>query len=84
MPQRHGRCCRVAGSLRPRAKFDGGYSILGTIAESMTAVKETHHIYPALVLSRFRNPAYDVSGFTLMALHTVSLIESALDIESHG
>jgi len=79
-----GDAAEFLARLGPQGKFDGGYSILSTIAESMTAVKETHHFYPALVYFRFRNPAYAVSHFTLMALDTVSLIESALDEESFG
>jgi hypothetical protein len=70
--------------LGPQGKFEGGYSILSTIAASMTAVKEAHHFYPALVYFRFRDPAYAVSHFTLMALDTVSLIETALDEASYG
>lgn len=50
----------------------------------MVAVKETHHFYPALVYFRFQDPVYAVSHFTLMALDTVSLIESALDEERYG
>jgi hypothetical protein len=68
----------------PQGKFDGGYSILSTIAGSMAAVKETHHFYPVLVYFRFREPVYAVSHFSLMALDTVSLIESALDEERYG
>jgi hypothetical protein len=79
-----GDAAELLARLGPQGKFDGGYSILGTIAGSMTAVKETHHFYPALVYFRFQNPAYAVSHFTLMALDTVSLIESALDEESYG
>jgi hypothetical protein len=79
-----GDAAELLARLGPQGKFDGGYSILSTIAGSMTAVKETHHFYPALVYFRFRDPAYAVSHFSLMALDTVSLIESALDDESFG
>lgn len=50
----------------------------------MTAVTEALHFYPALFYFRFRNPAYAVSHFTLVALDTVLLIESALDEECYG
>lgn len=79
-----GDAAELLARLGPQGKFDGGYSILGTIAGSMTAVKETHHFYPALFYFRFHNPAYAVSHFTLVALDTVSLIESALDEECYG
>lgn len=79
-----GDAAELLARLGPQGKFDGGYAILGTIAGSMTAVKETHHFYPALVYFRFQDPAYAVSHFTLMALDTVSLIESALDEERYG
>jgi hypothetical protein len=79
-----GDAAELLARLGPQGKFEGGYSILGTIAGSMTAVKEAHHFYPALFYFRFRNPAYAVSHFTLVALDTVSLIESALDEECYG
>jgi hypothetical protein len=79
-----GDAAELLARLGPQGKFDAGYSILSSIAGSMTAVKETHHFYPALVYFRFRNPAYAVSHFTLMALDAVSLIESALNEESYG
>jgi len=79
-----GDAAELLARLGPQGKFDGGYSILGTMAGSMTAVKEAHHFYPALFYFRFRNSAYAVSHFTLVALDTVSLIVSALDEECYS
>jgi hypothetical protein len=79
-----GDAAELLARLGPQGKFEGGYSILGTMAGSMSAVKEAHHFYPSLFYFRFRKPTYAVSHFTLVALDTVSLIESALDEECYG
>jgi hypothetical protein len=45
----------------------------------MTQAKEVHHFYPVLFYFRFSDSHHSVSRSTLVALDTVSLIESALD-----
>lgn len=79
-----GDAAELLARLGPQGKFDGGYSILGNMAASMVAVKETHHFYPALVYFRFQDPVYAVSHVTLMALDLIALTETALDEERYG
>ena len=74
----------LLAGLGPRGEITAGYAILATLAQEMTANKESHHFYPALFYFRFDEPAYAVSRFTLVLLDLVTLIKSSLDDERYG
>jgi hypothetical protein len=74
----------LLAGLGPDGQFSGGYNNLSEAAAQLTQVKEAHHHYPVLFYFRFREPYYSVSRTTLLALDTVTLIESALSGEEYG
>ena len=69
--------------LGPQGQFSAGYSHLANLGTEMTQAKEAHHFYPVLFYFRFADPCHSVSRSTLVALDTVSLINSALDDEQY-
>lgn len=70
--------------MGPRGRFSDGADILADLASHLSEVKEAHHFYPVLYYFRFREHYYSVPRSALLALDTVTLIESALDEEEHG
>lgn len=61
-----------------RGQFSAGYSHLISLGDAMTAMKETHHLYPVLFYFRFEQPYYSVSTQAHLTLDTASLIRSSL------
>src|SRR5690349_1228967 len=62
----------------PDGDFSGGYNNLSMIAAEVTALMESHHLYPVLFYFRFREPYYSVSRLTLLSLDAASLMRSSL------
>lgn len=78
-----GDAAELLAKLGPRGQFSGGYTDLSQLGVEMTQAKEAHHFYPVLFYFRFSDPYHSVSRSTLVALDTISLIESALDGERY-
>jgi hypothetical protein len=74
-----GDAAELLAGIGPEGNFDRGYAHLAEIGAEMTAFKESHHFYSALVYFRFREPHYALSRLALITLDTVTLIKSALD-----
>lgn len=70
--------------LGPRGQFQGGYSNLSQLSDSVAEMKETHHFYPVLFYFRFPATFYSVSSICAVSLDTASLILSALDEQEYG
>jgi hypothetical protein len=79
-----GDAAELLAGLFPDGELSGGYNNLSEWAGEMAKAKEGHHFYPVLFYFRFREPYYSVSGTTLLALDTVSLIKSALADDKAG
>ena len=78
-----GDAAELLARLGPQGKFSGGYTNLSQLAVEMTQAKEAHHFYPVLFYFRFSDSYHSVSRSTLVALDTVSLINSALNDEKY-
>jgi hypothetical protein len=68
----------------PRARFDGGYNNLSTIAGELAAIKETHHFYPVLFYFRFEEAFYAPPRILLTLLDAAALVRTALDPRELG
>ncbi|MBP2305216.1 two pore domain potassium channel family protein [Azospirillum melinis] len=78
-----GDAAELLARLGPEGQFSSGYTNLSELGVGMTQAKEAHHFYPVLFYFRFSDPYHSVSRSTLVALDTVSLIESALDDQKY-
>lgn len=78
-----GDAAELLAGLGPQNHFSGGYADLSSFASDLSDIEETHHFYPSLFYFRFVQAEYSVSRVTLLALDTVSLIQSALDDERY-
>jgi hypothetical protein len=74
-----GDAAELIARLGPEGAFTAGYTDLSEIATQMIDIKEVHHFYPVLFYFLFPRPFYSVSRFTLVALDTHALIQTALD-----
>jgi hypothetical protein len=79
-----GDAAELICGLGPRSDFQTGASTIADLSTEMAVIKETHHFYPVLFYFRFQETFYAVSQMTLLALDTVTLINSALDSERHA
>jgi hypothetical protein len=79
-----GDAAELVARWGPDGEFSGGYNNLSRVADEVTLLKESHHLYPVLFYFRFREPYYAVSRMTLLSLDAVSLIRSALDGNRYG
>jgi hypothetical protein len=74
-----GDAAELLARLGREGRLSGGCTDFSQLAMDVTSVNVSHHFYPVLFFFRFPEPSYSVSRFSLVALDTVSLIESALD-----
>jgi len=79
-----GDAAELLARLAPRGELNGAHTVISNLADEMTQVKEAHHFYPMLFYFRFREAHYAVSRFCLVALDTMSLLDTALDDEHCG
>src|SRR5215213_9130030 len=79
-----GDAAELVAGLFPDGEVSGGYNNLSELAGDMAETKEGHHFYPVLFYFRFREPYYSVSRTTLLALDTVSIINSAVADDKAG
>jgi hypothetical protein len=68
----------LVGGVGPRNEFSAGYSNLGEMADSISAIREAHDFYPVLFYFRFPEARYSASRTTLLALDAVSLIRASI------
>lgn len=78
-----GDAAELLARLGSQGQFSAGYTNLSQLGVEMTQAKEAHHFYPVLFYFRFSDSYHSVSRSTLVALDTVSLINSALDDEKY-
>ena len=76
-----GDAAELIAGVGPDGRFDTGYTHLAQMADDLTALRESHHFYPALFYFRFRDPHYALSRMALVMLDSVCLIKSAMDDE---
>lgn len=79
-----GDAAEMLARLMPGGDCSNATSELGNLARSLAATKEAHHFYPLLFYFRFEEPLYSVSRFSFVLLDLTTLIETALDRQSHG
>jgi len=77
-----GDAAELLAHLFAENQLSAGYNILSSLAAEVTEAKEAHHFYPILFYFRFPEPYYAVSRSWLIALDTVSLIQSVLPKEA--
>ena len=75
---------KLVAALGPEGRFEGGYTIMASLAAESAGVKESHHFYPIMFYFRFEEPFYSVSAYTLLALDAITLIDSALSERKYG
>jgi hypothetical protein len=74
----------LLAGMAPEGQISGGYTNFSELAAQLTALKETHHLYPVLFFFRFTDSCYSVSRITLLIFDTVSLIKTALSDAKHS
>ena len=83
LSKRTGDAAELLAALGSQGQLNAGYTNLSELAVELTQAKESHHFYPVLFYFRFSEAYYSVSRSTLVALDTISLINSALDGEKY-
>ena len=71
-----GDAAELLARIGPRGEFDTG--LLSEAAAEVAGAKEAHHFYPVLFYFRFDTPIYSASRVCLVALDTVTLIQTVL------
>lgn len=69
----------LLAGLGPQGRFDTGYSIIASLASSLTSIKEAHHLFPLLFFYRPYHPSSALPHIAFLALDTVTLLRTALD-----